>query len=787
MQWELELAGKGVADVLATADKDGWTPLLLACKYSSPAVIYSLLSAGADARGVNRDDSTCLHVLCGRRVLCESPPSSELAMFILVMPQLMAEVVQRGCKVNARNSNGETALHVACSTSNLAAAAFLLTVAKVDPSAATKKGLTPLDYALHARCAPLCQMLLKYGASAAGSLELAQQLQLGEAILAMLRAASEKIQTQEDVVVWDEQSRERPPSLQGAWDVFRTVIYLKCFYVFVCNACKICVVSLQPGRLGEHLALLIESNTFTPLTLQSYQLKLYQDAGVTDLSDQMRRLIWTLTPLLPEEQWRLASGPCVVQGAHLLALEAKLCPRQAVSVGVILGRGAQRTEEEMMAANRGLTRPFERFLNVLEGPDRVPGLALQGCHWRGFYFTFNVGPLLAVQEQRSAVGNASVLLFFCEDDACPLPAFRGSVNSAALVATYCKKDDRIRFSGFHKRWIEDFDPAPTADRFHLEEQGGAIRRLVFINLANSLWAQSAASNGPYSAARSRQFDTAIAEFIRLESDDFQVNKRTSIDRGKEGGDAQEQGSNSGLVGVTSITSGDGDDALRTSMGAMGVALGGASGGAEITRGIWLRKLVLSSGASSSQQQRHFVQWDAMNMGLCVYKAEEQDPNAKLLFLPVWAVSVSEFEGRLSIRSISGDTHEFVNDERGTHGLAQIRAAFKDAILGQADKTSYHEGWLLKKKDDRVLASWKRRWFVVTPTEAQYYKQPDSKEPIGALSFASVDIALSPDSAAVLEVRDRKSGAAHTLTVAPDTGDSIRVWLGAMSAAQTMLR
>jgi hypothetical protein len=68
------------------------------------------------------------------------------------------------------------------------------------------------------------------------------------------------------------------------------------------------------------------------------------------------------------------------QGALLLALEARLCPRQALSVGIILGRGVQTSEEEMMA-NADPSSSFQRFLKIIQGPDRDP--SSHGTHWKG--------------------------------------------------------------------------------------------------------------------------------------------------------------------------------------------------------------------------------------------------------------------------------------------------------------------------------------------------------------------------------------------------------------------
>ncbi len=301
---ELEaLAAKGwLVEVLATSDKDGWTPLHIACRNASPAIIYCLLDAGADPKAVNGGDSTCLHFFCGRRF----PPSPELD---LLVPQLIAELLLRGCRLQAKNSNGENCLHTACSAINLAAVAFLLDFRVLDLSLPTKRGWTALDYALHQQSVPLCELLLKHRAPvAASSLELAQQLQSSEAIMAMLNAAAKKT-SHRDIIVWDVQECEkRPLQLQGSYDLFRTTMFLKRFHVFVSNACKLFIVSANPQRTGEHLALLVESNSFTQRALQPCQMQLYQEAGVTDQAEQIRRLIWTLTPSLPEEEWRLSSS-----------------------------------------------------------------------------------------------------------------------------------------------------------------------------------------------------------------------------------------------------------------------------------------------------------------------------------------------------------------------------------------------------------------------------------------------------------------------------------------------
>jgi hypothetical protein len=55
-------------------------------------------------------------------------------------------------------------------------------------------------------------------------------------------------------------------------------------------------------------------------------------------------------------------------------------------------------------------------------------------------------------------------------------------------------------------------------------------------------------------------------------------------------------------------------------------------------------------------QEHYVQWDAANGGLCVYKAEEQALSAKLFYVGAWAtesVSVAEFDPRLIVKTVAG--------------------------------------------------------------------------------------------------------------------------------------
>jgi hypothetical protein len=80
-------------------------------------------------------------------------------------------------------------------------------------------------------------------------------------------------------------------------------------------------------------------------------------------------------------------------------------------------------------------------------------LFLFSSSFPGFNFTFYVAPLMSAEEQRQHIGNAPILLFFCEDGADPAPTFRGSVNFAAIVAKYNKKEDTIRFSVFSRRSV----------------------------------------------------------------------------------------------------------------------------------------------------------------------------------------------------------------------------------------------------------------------------------------------------------------------------------------------
>lgn len=128
------------------ADKDGLSPLALACRYDLPEEALLLLDHGANPNQKDADGDTPL-------IFSAKRGNAELTELLL----------DRGAKVNHRGADGDTALLWAVSKGHLAAARSLLHRG-ADPNLEQALGYTPLAEALFQQNRAMVWLLLGNGA-----------------------------------------------------------------------------------------------------------------------------------------------------------------------------------------------------------------------------------------------------------------------------------------------------------------------------------------------------------------------------------------------------------------------------------------------------------------------------------------------------------------------------------------------------------------------------------------------------------------------------------------------
>jgi ankyrin repeat protein len=118
-------------------NRDGVTPLMVAARLASPALVAELIAAGADVHAVNKDGNQALWLACVTEQ-CEN----------------IALLVSAGIAVDHANVNGATPLMFAASSGREKAVAALL-AAGADPLLGTDLGLSAIDMASTAECLSL--------------------------------------------------------------------------------------------------------------------------------------------------------------------------------------------------------------------------------------------------------------------------------------------------------------------------------------------------------------------------------------------------------------------------------------------------------------------------------------------------------------------------------------------------------------------------------------------------------------------------------------------------------
>jgi rhodanese-related sulfurtransferase len=138
------LAEHGVApNDVDTPDKDRATPLMLAARLASPALVKELLRAGADIHAVNADGNQALWLACVGEI------SENIQLLI-----------DAGIDIQHVNVNAATPLMFAAS-SGRAKAVELLLAAGADPLLETDLGLTALDMASSVECLDLMRAAIR--------------------------------------------------------------------------------------------------------------------------------------------------------------------------------------------------------------------------------------------------------------------------------------------------------------------------------------------------------------------------------------------------------------------------------------------------------------------------------------------------------------------------------------------------------------------------------------------------------------------------------------------------
>ena len=135
------------ADVNAT-NKDGSTPLLLACSTAQAEAVKLFLNAKADPNIPCADGDTSLHASIAADCSIET----------------IQEIIDYGGKVNAVNKRGRTALLLGCFYRQMDSVKVLLE-AGADPTIADEEGFTCLHAAIDGRCSKdTLQALIDHGA-----------------------------------------------------------------------------------------------------------------------------------------------------------------------------------------------------------------------------------------------------------------------------------------------------------------------------------------------------------------------------------------------------------------------------------------------------------------------------------------------------------------------------------------------------------------------------------------------------------------------------------------------
>lgn len=455
--------------LLDQADEHGWTLLHFACGIGKLEQAYTLLEAGASAEAITGDGSSMLHLLA-KLPENERQPAG-------MYYQLLQVIGNRGAKGLHAKQSGDTPLHVAAMRGNQVAVSVFIEWGYPLNGQTLDGKFTALHYAVMGNRVQIVKDLVKAGSdpnipsSRGTAMQIAEQLQLLDVCSFFHSIAAEKARVDGNgdgvVLVTTERGSHTPHNITGCWDEYRDVLFPKTHYIFYLDVIGfICILPSRCNDItGNYEGLLLKNTGFQPLIVEGASLDLYRQQNLS-LVEQMQRYLDS-RGLLQNHGRQLAALNAVAHGQRelkwvqmlkpdipmrLLELETRLTPRKRISVGVILGKADQTTEEEMFT--NPSDKSFEKFLTILgekiqigkfpgwtgtlRGGDDNGIFCIYTC-WMGFEFIFHVAPFLDAQKQRQHIGNDMCLIIWKEGPLPPKLEFRGQVNSVAIVVTPSKR------------------------------------------------------------------------------------------------------------------------------------------------------------------------------------------------------------------------------------------------------------------------------------------------------------------------------------------------------------
>ncbi len=461
-----------------------------------------MLEAGADVAAETLDGSTGLRFLAKLR--------EEACKPVATYNQLLYVCVSKGAKLSQATKNGgETPLHAACLAGNSVCVSFLLLSKSVDLNATTANGFAALHFAIFSQKTEIVRELLAAGADPALYCKTGSPLQLANAqnlteIAGMIETAIGRPKTlrpshqlAHDEVVFAKGAAQSAPVVTGCWDLFRETLFLKSHLVFWLQMWNfVAVLPVRPSSDSAFHGLLIDNSGFSPITVEVQNLALYADFPVAeqlckylnsrgDLSKNSSGHLAAINNVSSERiEWKPASY--LQTSLSILELETRLCPRRRITIGVVYGKG-QETEEQMFLQSS--SPKFEKFLSFLGevfevGCPTFPSASgfmggfnesdvgqnfVYTC-FAGFEIVLYAAPLLDPARQRQFIGNCVSLIYYKEDGPMENFAFRGAVNSLALVVrpipVVKNKTPRLDMSGSMGASLPKLDklapPSPAA-------------------------------------------------------------------------------------------------------------------------------------------------------------------------------------------------------------------------------------------------------------------------------------------------------------------------------------
>lgn len=225
---------KDSPDLVDAKDANGQTPLVQAAEKGQLMVARFLLDSGADVNARDKTSNTALYVaaraghkgmvelLLSRKAELDLGPPSGGPLFAAASrgyKSVVEVLLAHGADVNARNSSGETSLHLAAGADRRAVLEMFLGHG-ADVNARTSQGQTPLHYACRSGYDLVVAQLLKAGA-AVNAVDSGKLTPLGQAVIArQLKTTEVLLANQADPNLPWEQTYEPVPGQKLACSMF---------------------------------------------------------------------------------------------------------------------------------------------------------------------------------------------------------------------------------------------------------------------------------------------------------------------------------------------------------------------------------------------------------------------------------------------------------------------------------------------------------------------------------------------------------------------------------------